>query len=92
MNIEFDKKTIEHLNEKEVKDITVEIKSHPTCGGMSYSPVVILEKPDREKEYNLVTKEGINVYLSEKASQDGELIKILYKKFGIIERYMALYY
>ena len=92
MKIEFDEKAIKNLKDKEIKEITIDIKAFPTCGGMSYSPVVSLGRPKDDKEYTLVVQEEIDVYLNKDVNPETGLVRILYKKFGFMEKYIAMYY
>lgn len=59
---------------------------------MSYSPVVSLGRPKDDKEYTLVVQEEIDVYLNKDVNPETGLVRILYKKFGFMEKYIAMYY
>ena len=92
MKIEFDEKAIKNLKNKEIKEITIDIKAFPTWGGMSYNPVVSLGRPKDDKEYTLVVEEEIDVYLNKDVNPETGLVRILYKKFAFMEKYIAMYY
>jgi len=63
MNIKIDEKVKQHLKNKEIKILTVELETSDSCCVPASLPHVKLDKPKAPEKYDLFESDGITVYV-----------------------------
>lgn len=89
MNIYFDESIKKFLDEKNIDEITVQLKGNPSCKGFEFNPVVGLYPPDDEDLENFEKEniENVDVYVDKLILKESKEIYLSYSKFGMVDNF-----